>query len=682
MSIIHRFIPLALAIVCGFAGSAQPSNADSLWRVWGDTSLAVEDRDPALLELFQIDTNLTAAAAVSRIMPLRGADTLSRAYVLQLGIARFVEGVDHAEHARYTEAFSLLQQAAGGFKRINELLLEFTTNRAIGQLFVQLGQFNAAANFQTQALKGAETLGDTTNIFLALSNIAYAYGQMGDYLRSEQGYRRCLELVAGRDAEREFETLSRLHYFGGAFPTALSADGCLQRAKALVARGEVTNGKVRLARLEAGHFLNAGECDSALVRFEQELVRRRSALRPHPGWISYSLSMVAAAHLCAHRYKQAVQCAKEGLSIAREHGLVKETMDNLKPLAKGYEGLGEDRNALRTWKQYYAGKDSADATSSAANLSGSLLAADFAKQQFADSLNMARDRELERRTAEVNIQRERTRRNIFLFSGLGLLVFGVVVFRQRGRIQKALHRSDELLLNILPEEVAEELKAKGHADAKHFDNVTILFTDFKGFTEASEKLSPQELVEELNTCFKAFDGIITARGIEKIKTIGDAYMCAGGLPVPASSTPAGVVHAALEMQAFMVARKKERDAQGKPAFEMRVGIHTGPVVAGIVGVKKFAYDIWGDTVNTASRMESSGEVGQVNISEATYALVKDAIIAEAGVASTHRVDPNRAGDGKGVTGTCKFTFTPRGKVQAKGKGQMEMFFVDHSAKGA
>ena len=253
-----------------------------------------------------------------------------------------------------------------------------------------------------------------------------------------------------------------------------------------------------------------------------------------------------------------------------------------------------------------------------------------------------------------------------------------VVERTR-ELREAKKRTDDLLLNILPEEVAEELKAKGHADAKHFDQVTILFTDFKGFTEASEKLSPQELVEELNTCFKAFDGLITERGIEKIKTIGDAYMCAGGLPVPASSTPMGVVHAALEMQAFMIARKKERDAQGKPAFEMRVGIHTGPVVAGIVGVKKFAYDIWGDTVNTASRMESSGEVGQVNISESTYALVKDAVIDEDGVASTHRVDPHRTSDGTGRPLHPTFTFTPRGKVQAKGKGEMEMYFVQLSA---
>ena len=327
---------------------------------------------------------------------------------------------------------------------------------------------------------------------------------------------------------------------------------------------------------------------------------------------------------------------------------------------------GDYLGAYENNRRHRALRDSMNLTAAATNLQ---RIENNYKEEAARAL-----RQLEQQAAADQLQKERTRRNVLLAAGMVAVIFGSISYRQRRRTQKALRRSDELLLNILPEEVAEELKAKGHADAKHFDDVSILFTDFKGFTEASEKLSPQELVEELNTCFKAFDGIITARGIEKIKTIGDAYMCAGGLPDPTSSTPTDVVRAALEMQAFMVARKTEREALGKPAFEMRVGIHTGPVVAGIVGVKKFAYDIWGDTVNTASRMESSGEVGQVNISESTYALVKDASVL--GRSHDLRSTPSA------LLGMTEFVFTARGKVQAKGKGEMEMYFVRRSSERA
>ena len=219
--------------------------------------------------------------------------------------------------------------------------------------------------------------------------------------------------------------------------------------------------------------------------------------------------------------------------------------------------------------------------------------------------------------------------------------------KQREEANKQRKRSDDLLLNILPEEVAEELKAKGSAEAKQFDEVTVLFTDFKDFTQISEKMTPNELVEELNTFFKAFDEIVTRLNIEKIKTIGDSYMCVGGLPTASPSHAEDVVNAGLEIQAFVQNHSKYRLAQGKEPLLIRIGIHSGPVIAGIVGIKKFAYDIWGDTVNTASRMESSGEAGKVNISGTTYALVKD-----------------------------KFTCTHRGKIQAKGKGKIEMHFVE------
>lgn len=212
-------------------------------------------------------------------------------------------------------------------------------------------------------------------------------------------------------------------------------------------------------------------------------------------------------------------------------------------------------------------------------------------------------------------------------------------------------RSDELLLNILPEEVAEELKAKGSAEAQLIEQVTVLFTDFKGFTAMSEQLSPKELVKDLHECFSAFDAIMEKHGIEKIKTIGDAYMAAGGLPDKKRGSPLQTVLAALEMHEFMQAYKQQRIAEGRRYFEMRTGLHTGPVIAGIVGVKKYAYDIWGDTVNVANRMETSGEVAKVNISQTTYDLVKD----EPGL-----------------------RFIPRGAVPAKGKGMLNMYFVERA----
>jgi class 3 adenylate cyclase len=271
---------------------------------------------------------------------------------------------------------------------------------------------------------------------------------------------------------------------------------------------------------------------------------------------------------------------------------------------------------------------------------------------------------LDKENADLQSRQDKIKSNLIITSVsivaiLAIIFFAVLFNRFRTiREQKKLiesqaetlaiekHRSDELLLNILPSEVAEELKQKGSAEAKLVDDVTVMFTDFKGFTEISEKLSPKELLAEINICFSEFDRIMQKHGIEKIKTIGDSYMAAGGLPVPNTTHAFDVVSASLEIQQFMFNLRQERINQGLPYFEIRIGIHTGPVVAGIVGVRKFAYDIWGDTVNTASRMESSGEAGQVNISGDTYALVSD-----------------------------KFNCHHRGKIMAKNKGEIDMYFV-------
>jgi class 3 adenylate cyclase len=246
--------------------------------------------------------------------------------------------------------------------------------------------------------------------------------------------------------------------------------------------------------------------------------------------------------------------------------------------------------------------------------------------------------------------------------GLGIvLIFLVVAFRQRNKIKKEKNiaederkraeeekqRSEELLLNILPHEVAEELKATGAAKAKTFSMVSVMFTDFKDFTKISESVSAELLVDEIHFCFSAFDSIIQKYKIEKIKTIGDAYLCASGLPILNYTHAVDLINAAIEIRNFMQERKKDKEAKGEIPFELRIGIHTGPVVAGIVGVKKFAYDIWGDTVNIAARMEQNSEAGKINISGSTYLLVKD-----------------------------KFTCTHRGKIEAKNKGEIDMYFVE------
>ena len=216
-------------------------------------------------------------------------------------------------------------------------------------------------------------------------------------------------------------------------------------------------------------------------------------------------------------------------------------------------------------------------------------------------------------------------------------------------VEREMSISENLLLNILPKETAKELKEYGSATPKSYEMVSVLFTDFKGFTNISEQLSPKNLVQELNFCFNAFDDIVQKYNLEKIKTIGDAYMCAGGIPVPNKTNAIDAVNAAIEMQHFINEWEQEKASKGEITWKLRIGIHTGEIVSGVVGKTKFTYDIWGDTVNLASRMESSCEAGKINISETTYQLVKDS-----------------------------FKCTSRGMLQVKNKGPVNMYFVEKS----
>lgn len=213
-------------------------------------------------------------------------------------------------------------------------------------------------------------------------------------------------------------------------------------------------------------------------------------------------------------------------------------------------------------------------------------------------------------------------------------------------------KSDRLLRNVLPETIAQELKQTDRVRPVDYDSASILFTDFVGFTKIAESFTPQQLIEQLDGCFTQFDQIAKKHNLEKIKTIGDAYMAVGGVPAPNRTHAVDCVLAALEIEQLISTLGEKEILQSRPYWGIRVGIHSGDLVAGVIGREKFSYDVWGDTVNIASRLESSGVGGRINISGATYERVKDFF-------------------------DCEF----RGKVEAKHKGQIDMYFVKGLRQG-
>ncbi|GGW44444.1 adenylate/guanylate cyclase domain-containing protein [Arenibacter certesii] len=357
--------------------------------------------------------------------------------------------------------------------------------------------------------------------------------------------------------------------------------------------------------------------------------------------ISIYLTYMSDIYSRKNKFSTALTYAKRSLELASLYGLKDQISDANLTLSELYERYGDYESSHRYYKEHIVYRDSVK------NIE--------AIEQMADQRTTF---EVSQKQIEVDLldQRRKNQRNIAIATAVALLLIGILalgLYRRNRYIKKTKQiielerdRSDKLLLNILPGETAQELKENGSVKAKKYESVTVLFTDFKGFTSYSEKLSPEALVDTVNFYFSRFDEIIEKHGLEKIKTIGDAYMCAGGLHPHTEDHAHRMVLAALEIVDF-VAKVKENASATSMNFDIRIGINTGPVVAGVVGTKKFAYDIWGDTVNVASRMESMSESGRINISEITYSMIKD-----------------------------YFNCEPRGEINVKNRGPVRMYFVN------
>ena len=339
------------------------------------------------------------------------------------------------------------------------------------------------------------------------------------------------------------------------------------------------------------------------------------------------------------RSQKAIALFNQSIKLSKENDdYLPNISQGLKDLSEQYATQGDFEKAYHTYQSYIVDRDSLENQ----RAKRTLLQMQF-YNDFHEQTNSLKFKE---RLASAALHTKQIQSYYFVVGIVVLVILSFFIFRNYKKADFEKQRSNNLLLNILPANIAEELKEHGSSKARMFNEVTVLFTDFVNFTNISEQLTPTELVSELHFCFKAFDNIMEKHGIEKIKTIGDAYLAVAGLPNFDAHHAKQVVTAAMEITAFI----KERKAQlGDKTFNVRVGIHSGSVVAGIVGVKKFAYDIWGDTVNTAARMEQNSEPGKINVSQKTYDLVKN-----------------------------QFAFIYRGEIEAKHKGKLKMYFVEES----
>ncbi|MCB9244786.1 MAG: tetratricopeptide repeat protein [Flavobacteriales bacterium] len=623
--------------------SLKAQNIDSLYTLWQDQtqpdSMRVQAYEDYILNGYLYSYPDTAAILAKALHAYAKKQHFPKAsgtgYNLQ-GIANYVQG-NYSLALEYFQKSLSIQEAVGDKKGIAKNL------NNIGLIYVNQGNPPRALESFQKSLAIKEELGDKKGIAAILNNIGLIYHDQGNYPRALEYYQKSLaikeELGDKKGIAGGLINIGIIYYGQANYPRALE-----YYEKSLTIFEELGD-KVGIATNlgNIGHIhSDRGNFPLALEYYQKSLAIQES-LGDKDGMADI-LSNMGILYNKQGKNASALNYCQRSLRLAEEIGALDLQKEGCKCLYNTYKAMGNDKSALAYYEQMIAMRDSMFNEENTKKLTQLEMQYDFDKKEAATKAEQEKKDAL----AALELKRQTMARNGFMGGFAVVLLFAGVFFVQRNKIGKEKQRSEELLLNILPEEIARELKEKGKADARDFDLVTTLFTDFVSFTETSEKLSASELVSEINQCFEAFDRITEKYGIEKIKTIGDAYMAAGGLPVPTDDSVKNTVLAALEMQSFIQDRKSKLEAEGKLGFQMRAGIHTGPVVAGIVGVKKFQYDIWGDTVNTASRMENSGAAGKVNISRKTYELLKE--------------DP-------------QFTFEPRGKVNVKGKGEMEMYFL-------
>ena len=625
-------------------GYAQNSKTDSL-KALVQTTVA----DTAKVNLLNsISYNLFTSAPAEAIDYGKQALKLAEEINFKKGVAYALRniGLGYYMQSNFPEVLNYWDQSLKVFESLGDKLGVSNLLNNLGAIYFNQGNDAEAIDFYLRSLRASEDIGDTLRIATALINIGGVYyNKMATHGKALEFYLKAIPLsekIGDKGAigtasinigeiylERNQDSIA-LNYFKKSYDAWL---GTGRVPYSLTRIGDVYS-KRKLFQTALKYY---NEAIDIAKKFEAKL----ELIRPLLG--------MAQTYSLMGDDKMALNAFDEARKTAVEIGSNYELKDSYRGIANTYAKMDDFENAFKYQTLFSDIKDTLFNAETDDKIKGLQFTYEMDKKQSEIDL-LTKDKQLQ----EVSLQKNRIAKNAFLVGLLLILIITFIIFRNylaKVKINKILDRQKEeiekLLLNILPKKIAKELQENGTAKSRDYESVTVLFTDFKDFTQISADLTPVELVTELNDYFTAFDDIVEKYNLEKIKTIGDSYMCAGGLPAKNNSHPFDTIRAAMEMQRYACEKNKLRELKAKTKWELRAGINTGPIMAGVVGKKKYAYDIWGSTVNVASRMETAGEPGKVNISADTYELVKD-----------------------------KFKCHHRGKVSAKNVGEIDMYFVE------
>jgi class 3 adenylate cyclase/Tfp pilus assembly protein PilF len=531
-------------------------------------------------------------------------------------------GIVYYDKGDYEEALAFFTRSLRIFEKERDTFGISNLQNNIGSVYRSVGDYPKALDYFLNSLRNGEVVQDSLRIGTAYVNIGTAYSEdVETYPQAIENYQKSIEIFEQMNFSDGI-AYATLNFGEWYLNNEQPAEAIPYLEKALKVFNDLQVDPSPVLNFLGKANLELEQYDQAQKLHEEALVAAQQD--EDISEESKAYLGLGNTYLSTNRYTQAVDNFMKGLELAEQTGVLKDKMDGYEGLAKSYSAIQDYGNAFTAQQNFALMQDSIRSEGYERMMSQMNAQYGLESAQKENELLKA-----ENELAELQIEKDARAKQLFqIIIGLFLAIIAGFVFqyfyirRTNKRLAFERNRSEQILLNILPKEVADELKEKGYTDAKEFDNITVLFTDFKAFSLIAERISAERLVKSVDYYFKNFDEITERHNLEKIKTIGDAYMCAGGIPTANDTHIRDAFGAAREILKF-VNDTELNPPPGVYPFKIRIGLNAGPVVAGVVGTKKFAYDIWGNTVNIAARMESGSVPGRINVSEKIYEELKE-----------------------------------------------------------